>query len=86
MTERKCFVFRFADIEVREREFLLIKAGERVTLTLDPKRHAYLVPAAGVIDVGAVRIEAHAALLRFLRLWAWLRRGCLGDRAFAVGW
>jgi redox-sensitive bicupin YhaK (pirin superfamily) len=35
-----------------------IKAGERVALTLDPKRHAYLVPATGVVDVGAVRIEA----------------------------
>ena len=34
-----------------------IKAGERVTLTLDPKRHAYLVPATGVVDVGGVRIE-----------------------------
>ena len=28
MTEHKCFVFRFGDIQVREREFLLIKAGE----------------------------------------------------------
>jgi quercetin 2,3-dioxygenase len=35
-----------------------IKAGDRVTLTLDPKRHAYLVPATGVVDVGDVRIEA----------------------------
>jgi len=35
-----------------------IKAGERVTLTLDPKRHAYLVPATGVVDVDGVRIEA----------------------------
>jgi len=35
-----------------------IKAGERVTLTLDPDRHAYLVPATGVLDVGGVRIEA----------------------------
>src|SRR5215469_7873534 len=30
MTERKCLVFNFADIEVREREFLLIKGGERL--------------------------------------------------------
>ena len=29
MTARKYFVFRFADAEVREREFLLMKAGER---------------------------------------------------------
>jgi DNA-binding winged helix-turn-helix (wHTH) protein len=28
VTEHKCFVFRFGDIQVREREFLLIKAGE----------------------------------------------------------
>jgi redox-sensitive bicupin YhaK (pirin superfamily) len=35
-----------------------VKAGERVTLTLDPKRHAYLVPATGKVDVGGVRIEA----------------------------
>jgi Quercetinase C-terminal cupin domain len=34
-----------------------VKAGERVTLSLDPKRHAYLVPATGAVDVG-VRIEA----------------------------
>ena len=30
MTEHRCFVFNFADIEVREREFLLIKGGERL--------------------------------------------------------
>jgi redox-sensitive bicupin YhaK (pirin superfamily) len=35
-----------------------LKAGERVTLTLDPKRHAYLVPASGAVDVGGLRIEA----------------------------
>src|SRR5579859_7631245 len=35
-----------------------IKAGERVTLTLDPVGHAYLVPATGVLEVGGVRIEA----------------------------
>jgi redox-sensitive bicupin YhaK (pirin superfamily) len=35
-----------------------IKAGERVTLTLDPKRHAYLVPATGSLEVGGVRIDA----------------------------
>ncbi len=34
-----------------------IKAGERVTLTLDPKRHAYLVAAKGTLDVGGVRID-----------------------------
>ena len=32
MTERKCLVFNFADIEVREREFLLIKGGERLAV------------------------------------------------------
>jgi redox-sensitive bicupin YhaK (pirin superfamily) len=35
-----------------------VKAGERITLTLDPKRHAYLVPARGTVDVGGVRINA----------------------------
>jgi redox-sensitive bicupin YhaK (pirin superfamily) len=35
-----------------------VKAGERLTLTLDPTRHAYLVPAKGVVDVGGVRIQA----------------------------
>jgi redox-sensitive bicupin YhaK (pirin superfamily) len=35
-----------------------IKAGERVALALDPKRHAYLVPASGTIEVDGVRIEA----------------------------
>jgi Tol biopolymer transport system component/DNA-binding winged helix-turn-helix (wHTH) protein len=30
VTERKCLVFNFADIEVREREFLLIRRGERL--------------------------------------------------------
>jgi quercetin 2,3-dioxygenase len=34
-----------------------IKAGEHVTLTLDPNGHAYLVPAKGIIEVGGVRIE-----------------------------
>ena len=35
-----------------------VKAGERVTLDLDPARHAYLVPATGAVEVGGVRIEA----------------------------
>ena len=35
-----------------------IKAGERIAMELDPKRHAYLVPASGTIEVGGVRIEA----------------------------
>jgi quercetin 2,3-dioxygenase len=35
-----------------------IKAGERITLELDPKRHIYLVPATGALEVGGVRIEA----------------------------
>ena len=41
MTERKCFVFNFADIEVREREFQLIKAGERIPV--EPKAFRVLV-------------------------------------------
>ncbi|MDE1145978.1 MAG: pirin family protein [Azospirillaceae bacterium] len=35
-----------------------VKAGERVSLTLDPSRHAYLVPAKGVVEIDGVRIEA----------------------------
>ncbi len=35
-----------------------VKAGERVTLALDPKRHIYLVPTSGALDVGGVRIGA----------------------------
>ena len=43
MTERKCFVFRFADVEVKEREFLLIKAGERIAV--EPKAFRVLLQA-----------------------------------------
>ena len=35
-----------------------LKPGERISLTLDPNRHAYLVAATGSVDVGGVRIEA----------------------------
>ncbi len=35
-----------------------VKAGERITLTLNPGRHAYLVPAKGAVQVGGVRIGA----------------------------
>jgi DNA-binding winged helix-turn-helix (wHTH) protein/Tol biopolymer transport system component len=41
MTERKCFVFRFAHVEVREREFLLIKAGEHIAV--EPKAFRVLL-------------------------------------------
>lgn len=41
MTERKGFVFKFADVEVREREFLLIKAGERIAI--EPKAFRVLL-------------------------------------------
>ena len=41
MTERKCFIFNFADVEVREREFLLIKGGER--LSVEPKAFRVLL-------------------------------------------
>jgi redox-sensitive bicupin YhaK (pirin superfamily) len=34
-----------------------VKAGERVTLAFDPKRHIYLVPATGAVEVDGVRIE-----------------------------
>ncbi|HVJ54258.1 MAG TPA: pirin family protein [Aliidongia sp.] len=35
-----------------------LKAGERITLTLDPNRHVYLVPATGAIELDGQRIEA----------------------------
>jgi redox-sensitive bicupin YhaK (pirin superfamily) len=35
-----------------------IKAGERITLALDPARHAYLVAATGAVEIGGVRIAA----------------------------
>jgi redox-sensitive bicupin YhaK (pirin superfamily) len=35
-----------------------IKAGERITLEFDPRRHAYLVPASGAIEVDGVRVNA----------------------------
>ena len=41
MTENKSFVFRFEDVEVREREFTVIKAGE--VLPVEPKIFRLLV-------------------------------------------
>jgi redox-sensitive bicupin YhaK (pirin superfamily) len=35
-----------------------LKAGERLSLSLDPAGHAYLVPAAGAVEVGGVRVDA----------------------------
>jgi len=35
-----------------------LKAGERATIDVDPKRHLYLVPAKGAIEVNGVRIDA----------------------------
>jgi redox-sensitive bicupin YhaK (pirin superfamily) len=35
-----------------------VKAGETVEYVLDPKRHAYLVPAIGSVEVNGVRIDA----------------------------
>ena len=41
MIASKSFVFRFADIEVREREFAVIKAGE--VLPVEPKAFRVLL-------------------------------------------
>src|SRR5215813_15375777 len=41
MTERKCLVFSFADIEVREREFCIAKDGE--VLGVEPKAFRVLL-------------------------------------------
>jgi hypothetical protein len=35
-----------------------IKAGERVSLTIDPTRHVYLVLATGAVEVGGVLVKA----------------------------
>jgi DNA-binding winged helix-turn-helix (wHTH) protein/Tol biopolymer transport system component len=41
MTERKCFVFRFADVEVRERQFRVTRAGK--SLAIEPKAFRVLL-------------------------------------------
>jgi eukaryotic-like serine/threonine-protein kinase len=41
MTEHKCFVFTFADVEVREREFSIVKGGE--LLPVEPKAFRVLL-------------------------------------------
>jgi DNA-binding winged helix-turn-helix (wHTH) protein/tetratricopeptide (TPR) repeat protein len=41
MTEHKCFVFTFSDVEVREREFCIVKAGE--LLPVEPKAFRVLL-------------------------------------------
>src|SRR5271163_1767400 len=41
MTEHKCFVFTFRDVEVREREFSIVKAGE--LLPVEPKAFRVLL-------------------------------------------
>ena len=41
MTEGKSFVFRFGDVEVREREFILVKSGE--VLPIEPKAFRVLL-------------------------------------------
>ena len=41
MIEHKCFVFTFADVEVREREFCIVKAGE--VLPVEPKAFRVLL-------------------------------------------
>ena len=41
MTERKCFVFSFADIEVREREFCIVRNSE--ILPVEPKAFRVLL-------------------------------------------
>src|SRR6201985_3682451 len=47
-----------------------IKAGETAEYALAPSRHAYLVPAAGAVEVNGVRLDARdgAAITRESRL------------------
>ncbi len=35
-----------------------VKAGERITLNLNPARHAYLVPATGAVEIDGGRVDA----------------------------
>ncbi|PKU25149.1 pirin family protein [Telmatospirillum siberiense] len=35
-----------------------LRAGERITLAIDPKRHIYLVPATGSVEVNGVTVNA----------------------------
>jgi redox-sensitive bicupin YhaK (pirin superfamily) len=39
-----------------------LKAGQSVVYTLDPSRHAYLVPASGEVEVNGVRVPARDGL------------------------
>jgi redox-sensitive bicupin YhaK (pirin superfamily) len=39
-----------------------LKAGESTVYTLDPSRHAYLVPASGEVEVNGVRVPARDGL------------------------
>ena len=41
MTERKCLVFSFADVQVREREFSIVRNGE--VLPVEPKAFRVLL-------------------------------------------
>src|SRR5260370_35635423 len=41
MIEHKCFVFTFTDVEVREREFCIVKSGE--VLSVEPKAFRVLL-------------------------------------------
>src|ERR1700723_3458920 len=41
MTERKCLVFSFADVQVREREFSIVRTGE--VLPIEPKAFRVLL-------------------------------------------
>jgi redox-sensitive bicupin YhaK (pirin superfamily) len=47
-----------------------VKAGARVVIDLDPRRHAYLVPASGAIEAGGVPVAARdgAAITDISRL------------------
>jgi DNA-binding winged helix-turn-helix (wHTH) protein/Tol biopolymer transport system component len=84
MTERRSFVFKFADVEVREREFLLIKAGERISV--EPKAFRvllYLLQSPGRLIpkdeiVGSVWSDSAVSDNSLTRSIAQLRR-VLGD-------
>ena len=62
MIGNKSFIFRFADVEAREREFCLIKAGE--VLPVEPKAFRvllFLLRMCSLGEIPALTLTAAAA-------------------------
>ena len=90
VTENKSIVFKFADVEVREREFCLVKAGE--VLPVEPKTFRVLLyllrnPQKLISKeelLNAVWGDAAVTDSSLTRTVAQLRR-LLGDVGLAIG-